>query len=216
MTPAASARRLLEDRAYDELKELIQNGALPGGSFLSERALARQLRMSTTPVRLALGRLALEGFVSISPQHGVVVREPSIQEVVDLFDLREALESFVARRLAGKLAAEQARTLKENLKRQEEAARDGDTVRLTRLDTEFHLLLCRFLGNREIELTLWRLRDKLHRVILRVMSRLPGRPAEAVREHAAIADAILRGQAERAADRIVRHLEFGKRFLVSG
>lgn len=215
MTPAAPARRLLQDRAYDDLKELIQNGALPGGSFLSERALARQLRMSTTPVRLALGRLALEGFVSISPQHGIVVREPSIQEVVDLFDLREALEAFVVRRLAGKLTPEQARTLKDNLQRQEEAARAGDTVRLTHLDTEFHLLLCRFLGNREIEQTLWRLRDKLHRVILRVMSRLPGRPREAVREHAAIAEALLRGQADRAADRIVRHLEFGKRFLVS-
>jgi DNA-binding GntR family transcriptional regulator len=215
MTPALPARRLLQDRAYEEIKALIQNGSLPSGSFLSERALARRLRMSTTPVRLALGRLAHEGFVSISPQQGIVVREPSIQEIVDLFDLREALESFVARRLAGRLSPEQARLLRENLRRQEEAARAGDTLGLTHLDAEFHLLLCRFHGNREIEQTLWRLRDKLHRVILRVMSRLPGRPREAVREHAAIADAVLRGQPDRAAERIVRHLEFGRKFLVS-
>ena len=67
-------RVFLKDRAYEELKTLILSEALPPGSFLSERALGQKLGMSKTPVRSAIERLENEGFVSVSPQQGVVVR----------------------------------------------------------------------------------------------------------------------------------------------
>jgi DNA-binding GntR family transcriptional regulator len=208
-------RSLLQDRAYDEIKNRIQGGDFPAGSFLSERQLAGELGMSKTPIRAALVRLDIEGFVAVSPQQGIVVREPSLQEIVDLFDIRVALESFVVRRVAGTLTAAQKAALKENLREQSDAAKRGDELALTRLDTDFHCLLCSFLGNLEIERVMWQLRDKLHRVILRVMRQAAGRPKSAFQEHAAIAEAVIRGRGEEAADRIARHLEFGKQFLVS-
>ena len=90
-----------------------------------------------------------------------------------------------------------------------------DSQTLTRLDTDFHLLFCEFLDNREITRVLSHLRDKLHRVILRVMSRAEGRLATAVAEHTAIAEAVIRGKPDVAAERVRRHLEFGKQFLMS-
>ncbi len=215
MEPGGGARNLLQDRAYAELKRLIQGGTYPAGTFLSERKLARELGMSKTPVRSALVRLDIEGFVSVSPQQGIVVREPSLQEIVDLFDIRVALESFVARRVAGQLSAEHKAQLKRNLQEQSDAVRKGDESTLTLLDTDFHCLLCSFLGNVEIERVMWQLRDKLHRVILRVMRQATGRPRTAFQEHAAIAEAVMRGKGEEAAARIEKHLEFGKQFLVS-
>lgn len=205
---------LLQDRAYARIKDRIQDGTYPAGAFLSERRLARDLGMSKTPIRAALTRLGLEGFVAISPRQGIVVREPSLREIVDLFDLREALESFVARALAGRLSPPQAERLRRNLRAQEEKARAGDLGELTRLDTEFHLLLCELLDNREILRTMGGLRDKLHRVILHVM-KAEGRPLAACREHAAVAEALLKGNGELAARRLVEHLEFGKKYLVS-
>lgn len=210
-----AGRSLLQDQAYERLKDLIQSGSLPAGSFHTERLLSERLGMSKTPVRAALARLDLEGFVSVSPQIGVSVREPSLQEIVDLFNLRVALETFVVRSLAGRLRLVQAARLRENLREQRACAQDGDAPGLTRLDTSFHLLFCEFLGNREITRVLVHLRDKLHRVILHVMTRAEGRLRPAVAEHAAIADAVVRGRGDLAAERVRRHLEFGKQTLLS-
>jgi DNA-binding GntR family transcriptional regulator len=153
--------------------------------------------------------------VSVSPQLGISVREMSLHEIVDLFDIRAALETFVVRSLAGRLRPAQVERLRANLKNQKECAQTGDPQTLTRLDTDFHLLFCEFLDNREITRVLVHLRDKLHRVILRVMSRAEGRLATAVGEHAGIAEAVIRGKGEVAAERVKRHLEFGKQFLMS-
>jgi len=208
-------RPLLQDQAYDRLKELILSGSLPAGSLHTERRLSEQLGMSKTPIRAALTRLDIEGFVSVSPQQGIAVRETSLHEIVDLFDIRAALETFVVRSLAGRLRPPQVERLRANLKEQKECAQAGDPQNLTRLDTDFHLLFCEFLDNREITRVLVHLRDKLHRVILRVMSRAEGRLATAVGEHTAIAEAVIRGKGDAAAERVVRHLQFGKQFLMS-
>ncbi len=215
VSPSSSpARKLLADRAYEALKGSLTSGAYPPGSFLSERRIAARLRMSKTPVKAALVRLEMEGFVRISPQQGIVVREPSVQEVLDLFDIREALETFVARRTAGRLAPEQTARLRENLREQGRAAREKDVEAATRLDAEFHTMICEFLGNPEISRVLWRLREKLHRIILANLTRLPERMAGSVREHAGIAQAVIRGQGDVAAERIRKHLEVGRELIL--
>jgi DNA-binding GntR family transcriptional regulator len=171
--------------------------------------------MSKTPVRTALTRLEMDGFVTVSPQQGIVVREPSIHEIVDLFDIRMALETFVVRRLAGNLSPEQAARLRENLEQQGRSVKERDNETATRLDTEFHLMLCEFLDNREILVAMERLRGKLHRIILGIQNKTPERMVDGWREHESIAEAVLQGRGEQAAQRIVQHLEWGKKFLVS-
>src|SRR5689334_15800626 len=143
--------------------------------------------MSKTPVRTALTRLEMDGFVTVSPQQGIVVREPSIHEVMDLFDIRMALETFVVKRLAGNLKVEQTRRLRENLDAQARSVKDRDNESYTRLDTEFHILLCEFHDNREITQTMERLRGKLHRIILGIQIKTPERMVDGWREHEAIA-----------------------------
>jgi DNA-binding GntR family transcriptional regulator len=209
-----AARKLLAHRAYDELKDSLQSGTYPPGSFLSERRLAAKLGMSKTPVKAALVRLETEGFVTISPQQGIVVREPSIHEVVDILDLREALESFVVRRIAGRLTEAQKAELRANLKAQAKAAQESDIEATTRLDAEFHILLCSFLGNREIVQVMERLREKLHGIILTVLKRDTTRMAPSYREHAAIAEAVMNGKGDLAAERIVQHFRYGKEVLI--
>jgi DNA-binding GntR family transcriptional regulator len=171
--------------------------------------------MSKTPVRTALTRLEMDGFVTVSPQQGIVVRETSIHEIVDLFDIRMALESFVVRRLAGNLTPQQTARVRENLEAQGRAAKDQNIDATTRLDTEFHLLLCEFLGNREILIAMERLRGKLHRIILGIQQKSPERMVDGWREHEGIAESVIQGRGEQAAQRVVQHLEWGKKFLVS-
>ncbi len=99
-----SGRGLLKERAYVEIKRGILSGKLAAGSFLAERQLAAQLGMSKTPVRSALERLESEGLLSISPQQGAIIRDLAVTEVADQYEIRMAIESFVVRALAGKLA----------------------------------------------------------------------------------------------------------------
>jgi GntR family transcriptional regulator, rspAB operon transcriptional repressor len=209
-------RRLLADRAYDALKSSLQSGKYPPGSFLSERQLARGLGMSKTPLKSALVRLEQEGFLRISPQQGIVVREPTVQEIVELFDLREAIETFVVQRVAGKLTPDQTAALRRNLREQAEASKSRSAGESTRLDTEFHAMICGFLNNGEMSTALARMRDKLHRLILTNLTRRPERLATSYREHAAIAASLIRGRGARAADLVRRHLDYGRAMLLGG
>ena len=95
-----SGRALLKDRAYADLKVLIQSGEFPPNTFLSERQLVARLGMSKTPIRSALEHLEAQGLVVVSPQQGIVVTDLSVREITDLFDVRSAIEPFVAARLA--------------------------------------------------------------------------------------------------------------------
>jgi DNA-binding GntR family transcriptional regulator len=213
MTPPSPTR--LQSRAYQELRRLIVTGEFPPGSFLSERQLAAQLGMSKTPVHVALERLEAEGFVAISAQQGIVVRGLSIEDIIDHYELREAIESWTARRLTRNLKPAQIEELQANLAAQKQALAADDLHQLMHLDQQMHSLLASYLGNREILSTMERLRDKIHQVILCVTHADRARPLESIAEHEAILNAIFTGQPEQAAQLMIDHLEAGKRRLLN-
>jgi DNA-binding GntR family transcriptional regulator len=215
MAVAAVDKALLKDRAYSEIKRFIQSDEFSPGEFLSERKLANRLGMSKTPVKAALERLETEGFVAVSPQQGIVVRDLSIHEIADLFEIRLALETFVLQNIAGKVTSGQAGQIRKNLREQSQAAKDADLNLATRLDSEFHSLFCEFLGNREILRVMLQLREKMHRVVNRVFENIPERLQLAYREHRVIARAVLDGDADRAVASLEEHLNCGKQLLLS-
>ena len=158
----ALAPVLLKDRAYDELKAMIQTGVFPPNAFLSERQLVLRLGMSKTPIRSALEHLEAQGLVVVSPRQGIVVKELSAREITDLFDMRLALEPFVASRLADRsLGAADQKRVEANLDRQGLAAAHDDALAATRLDVEFHSLLAELVDNHEATTWLARCFDKL-------------------------------------------------------
>jgi DNA-binding GntR family transcriptional regulator len=137
MKSEALVRPLLRDRAYNELRALIVAGTLAPGSFLSERKLSDRLGMSKTPIKAALALLESEGFVLVSPQQGIVVREI-------------AVESYICRRLAGNLATEQEKQLRTNIARQRIAVEKVNHSAFNGLDAALHLLIAGMSENREI------------------------------------------------------------------
>ena len=212
---ASGRQLLLKERAYAEIKQRLLSSAFAPGSFLAERQLASQLGMSKTPVRAALERLELEGFITVSPQQGIIVRELSVHEIADQYEIRAALETYVVRTVAGRLTPAQVARVRANLDAQEVNCRDCDVERSVVLDAEFHTLFCEFLGNREILRVMGQLRAKIHRVIAQVFKINPGRVATSYQEHRAIADAVIKGDAAAAVRRVEEHLELGKRHLLS-
>jgi DNA-binding GntR family transcriptional regulator len=210
---------LMKNRAYSDLKRLILDETFTAGTLLSERQLAARLKMSKTPIKSALERLEAEGFIAVAPQHGIRVHDLSQEEVRELFEVRALLEPYVAKRCAElgaehKLLAEQKALVESNLEATKRAADVRDPVATTWLDSEFHLLWCQFLGNREIVQSMQRLRDRIHRAIGRIIARDPGRMPLSYDEHLGIAEAIFAGDAELAARRASEHLAYGRDFLL--
>ncbi len=216
-SPAANgtARSLLKERAYDRIKQRLLDDDYPPGTFLSERQLAEALGMSKTPVKAALERLESEGFIAVSPQQGIVVRELSVGEIADQYEIRIALESYTLRTLAGRLGPSEATRVKANLAAQAKLRGSGDVTRWVELDAEFHTLFTEFLANREILRVIRQLREKMRRVVTQVFRLCPARMETSYEEHAAIAAAVLGGDGARAAELIVRHLELGKGLILA-
>ena len=117
--PNASSSPSPTDRGIDVAQAPGLRGAegpdplrrLAAGELLSERQLARSLKMSKTPVHAALERLEGDGLVTVTAQQGIVVRAISPQDIADHFEIREALETFVvsqARRATDGRAGEPA------------------------------------------------------------------------------------------------------------
>jgi DNA-binding GntR family transcriptional regulator len=214
---ASAARVLLKEQAYQQLKSMIQTGAVAPYATLSERQLAERLGMSKTPIRAALENLENQGLVSVSPQKGILIRELSAREIAELFDVRLAIEPFVAAQLArSSLARPQCQSLKENLRRQRAAVKDEDPLAATELDIAFHRLLAELLDNREISIWLERCFDKLHRSVLHINRLVPGRLHKSFEDHEAIGGAIMKGLHEKAARLMTAHLGYGRRFLLGG
>ena len=214
-TQGTNRRGALKAKAYSVLKQNILGGYYPPGSFLSERMLVSELNMSKTPIRSALERLESEGFVSVSPQQGIFVREPSLREIIDQFEIRFALEAYVLRTISGKLTEAQVNRARENLIAQRSAAEREDLEESINLDGDFHLMFCEFLGNREILAVMTALREKIFWLIWLVFHKDQRRMRPNWQEHQQISEAAVSGDAQGAVRLLEQHFEYGKRALLN-
>ena len=90
------SHRPLREVVYEELKRNIMTGRIVPGTRLIEVDLSNQMGVSRTPIREAIRKLEKEGLVTIQPRHGAYASDVSVDEMVDLLDVREELEGFSA------------------------------------------------------------------------------------------------------------------------
>lgn len=211
----ALPRAFLKDEAYSQIKSRLLSGSYAPGSLLSERQLARDLGMSKTPVKTALERLEGEGYITVSPQQGILVREMSIREIVDQYEIRTALESFVLKNVAGRLSEAQVESVRVNLEAHAQLCKRPDVSLAVAVDSTFHTQFVEYLGNQEIARVFTQLRDRMQRIVNRVFQISSQRICASHDEHCAIAEAVINGQGETAAELVAAHLERGKQLILS-
>jgi DNA-binding GntR family transcriptional regulator len=201
--------------AYQVLRQQILNSDLQPGSIVSERLLAQRLNVGKAPIRVAVQRLASEGFISIEPRRGIIVCPQSIQDVVDLFQIRVLIEQLCVRSIAGKLTATQTATLLASVEELRRIAESSDPTETITSDFAFHRLLCEFHGNRQLMSVLDRILDSLYREIRLAQVKHPVRVWDSLKEHEELAEAIINGPPDAAERLIVKHLAFGEQFVLS-
>jgi DNA-binding GntR family transcriptional regulator len=131
----------LTESTMKQLRQAIVSGDLALGQPISERQLAEMLHVSKTPVREALAQLRLEGLVRILPQRGASVFTLSQQEVVEICELRQALEAYALRTAMERNQASFAQALSAVVERMRKARALQDTKSYLNEDTRFHQCL---------------------------------------------------------------------------
>jgi DNA-binding GntR family transcriptional regulator len=138
----------LSETVTQRLRDAIVSGDLELGQPLSERQLAEMLEVSKTPVREALAQLRLEGLVLILPQRGASVFTLSQQEVVEICEVRQALEASALKAAMERNRQAFAIALAATVKRMAQARGRGDVKAYLAQDTQFHLCFFAHCGNR--------------------------------------------------------------------
>ena len=149
----------LADRAYLMIREWVLRGELPLGAPLSRRQLADRLSMSVLPVSEALQRLEAEGLVETRYRAGTRVKAPTVQEIRDLYIVREALETQAARLVAERATPQQRQNLRRDAE-QVDVLFDRGAQHLD--DTEFqftvhhehfqlHMRIAEYAGSRSLQ-----------------------------------------------------------------
>jgi DNA-binding GntR family transcriptional regulator len=91
----------IREKAYLHIQQLIANGKLVAGGGVSELSLAKELGSSRTPIREAMNQLAAEGLLEQSSGGGMLVAQLKRDDIIELYDLREALEVYSVGKIAG-------------------------------------------------------------------------------------------------------------------
>ena len=197
---------LLSQKVYRVLKTEIIKGSLKPGTKLSEGKIAKQMDVSRTPIREALRELAAEGFVKISPNQGVVVRNASIKDVQEVLQIRGVLEGLAARLAAKMINKEEIKELENYLKQMEYYTNKDDALAFSEMDAEFHELILGICGNNRLIQIRKNLSDQAHRYRIRSLS-IPGRLKYSLKEHREIVEALKRKDAEQADKLSQKHIE---------
>ena len=158
--PVAS-RSPLADHAYTMLHGAILRGEIPPGTVVRETELARRLKISRTPVREALRRLLLEGFLTRTPSGGLMVSEVSSSLIIEAFDLRKVLEGFAARRAATVFAERDAAHLSAIVEDSERALSQEAYSELSLLNDRFHGYIEELANNSLLRRTIQALREQI-------------------------------------------------------
>lgn len=189
-----------------QLREGIMHGSLPGGTQLSEAALANEFGVSRGPLREAMQRLVQEGLVLSEPNRGLFVKELDAEGIRDLYVARTAIETAAARILLREGSPESVATLRKAYQAMQRAAKDGDLSRLSDADLAFHeLLVARSHSPR-----LQRMHETLMVETRMCLTALQGTyqdPEDQVAEHTRIAEAIADGDDLALVGEIESHME---------
>lgn len=200
----------LSKPVYNRLKEMIEQGDLQPGQKLIQEKLAADLGVSRTPLLKALQSLEHEMLVESVPRRGMYVRQISTQEMIDVYDCREAVESMAVKLLIDRAEDKQLDALK-IIFRPFVDLNKIDTGYYAKADEKFHNMIIELSGNpilkkmsglSEIHINVYRLG------LLRS-------PNDTLIEHEKIVEAIIKRDYKKADREIRNHIDLSRKVLIN-
>ena len=202
----------LSQRVYEHLRDEILADHLLPGTELSEVALSKELAISRGPIREAMGRLSAEGLITMRPRRRAEVRSLTPQELIDAYQVREALEVMAVRLLIPRVTEADLARLEQLIDQMAAHIAEGAVREFFAANVSFHELLCELSGNPKLQQVHHRLEGEIGRFQNRTLA-LRGSMDDSLTEHRAILAAIRLRDADRAAALTTDHIRVPARRL---
>lgn len=179
----------LREVVCETLRNAIVAGVLKPGERLMEIQVSEELGVSRTPVREAIRKLELEGFVVMIPRRGTYVSDLSIKDINEVFEVRTALDILAAGLAAERITADELEQMERLLVELGECIEQNDIDKIVQADSQFHDLLYSASRNKRLEGIINNLREQLTRFRSLSMS-YPGRLKEMMVEHTRMVESL--------------------------
>lgn len=204
----------LREIVFETLREAIIQGRLEPGERLMEIQLAEEMGVSRTPVREAIRKLELEGFVVMVPRKGAYVAGVSVKDIVDVFEVRAALEALAAGLAAERATDEEIEEMERAVLQIYEVSSGNNLNTLVERDTNFHELIYKASRNQRLVQIVIHLKEQIQRFRTTSLA-LPGRGRHAVEEHKNIVEAISSRNVELAGNLAREHIETAEQLFLT-
>jgi DNA-binding GntR family transcriptional regulator len=206
VAPVGRVAAPLRAQVISALRQAIRDFELKPGQRLVERELIEKLGVSRTTIREALRELTSEGLVTVVPQRGAIVSAPSLDEAMDLYDVRAALESLLARHFVERASDEEVRELARSVERLAKiSGRSTDIRTILGAKDAFYQILITGAKSTTLRQLIEGIQTRVQ--VLRATSLSEaGRALEAVAELKAIVQAVSERDADRAATLTAQHV----------
>lgn len=207
----SASKQPLSVLVYENIKSAIISGEIEPGTRLTETAVSDQMNVSSTPVREAFSRLASEGLIKIIPYRGAIVQEFTSQEILEVYQCREALEVMAIELAIDHIDDKGIGQLKKLLKKSKDAA---DYTKFVEINTAMHEIFFEYAKND----TLFKLINQIQDVILNnrnVSSYNDVRKEEIYEEHKLIITALENKDKEQAKTAMADHIKNGYAYIMA-
>jgi DNA-binding GntR family transcriptional regulator len=201
------------EQAYAQLKQALITLAYKPGDYLSTASLMNELDMGRTPINHALHRLSTEGLVQIIPRKGLIVSPLSIDDALELIDVRMANEGLCMRLAAERISKTELHQLEAIARDFEKAASRGQTTEVMNLDRLFHEHISNAARNQILAEILKVLHARSQRFWALSLA-MPDHLSEVQDEHRAILKALTDGDAAAAEAAVQEHVMSFQRALL--
>lgn len=197
-------RRTTQSIVAERVRIEILTGSLSPGSRIMQADLAKRMNTSTTPVREALRELASEGLLHLDPHRGVIVHEPSEEELAEIYQIRRLLEPESMRKTVEHITDAEIDRAREYMARMEN---EDDPGTWTVLNNQFHSILAQASHSPLLASIVQNLRNRSSQYVASSMRHVTNRIEEANHEHAALLQACVDRDLEAAIAITHKHLE---------
>ncbi len=202
-------KQSLKDKSYAYIKSKIVNCEYMPGDYLDEKQLILEIGASRTPIREALNKLEQENLINILPKKGVVVKNISYSDVVDIWELRLLIEPPVLISSKDKIDIEVIKKFKE------ESLTITTVEELDSHDDHIHDYLTSLYSNLYLNDLLDTINTQTHRIRHLTTRNIPNTLGQTFDEHNAVFDAILNNDFELASEMMYLHLSKSKERTVN-
>lgn len=198
--------RSLRELALEHLRENIVTGKLKMGQVLSERSISEELGVSKSPVREALAQLRDEGLVTIEPQKGAKVFSLSNDEVAQICDFRQAIETAAFELALERNPEQLSKDMKNVVAKMKKEQKQGKIASYLSLDTEFHELIFKHCNNDYLAASYARYVGKIE-ALRTHLSSLPKHTDLSLKEHHQLAVAVGKGDRDEIKRLLHQHID---------